>query len=684
MAELRYKAYISYSHKDEYWAAWLHRALESYHVPRKLVGHNSRVGEIPARIRPVFRDRDDMSSATDLADTVKQALADAENLIVICSPDAAASHWVGEEIRQFAGLGRTDRIFCIIVGGEPAEDGSVSNCFSAALAEIGLREPLAADVRKWADGKNVARLKLIAGLLGIRLDELRRRDLQRRRKQWAVVVLGIVAALILAVLTVSSKFAERLERENAEQLATFIVDLGERLQSDVDLETLAGISAASFKYLQGLDPDQLSPETGKKVALALRQMGRVSQLQGRQDAALEALQRSRDLFSRLSDKYPDVPGLLFELGNAEYYIGVLHDDQGDYESALESMQRYHLLTRKLLAADPENPDWIMELAYSHNNLAAVQLNGGRDFDEATQAHVAEAVRLFEVARKLRPDDAKVADSYATILAWAADAQLKSCNLENAMDLRERTAELRKVAAQSNPGNNNLKKRYAYDLTGLGKLQILVGKLDPAKQNLELAIRLLQQLSAADPSNVPYRQGALIRQFWLARLVGESGRLGVARSMMAMLEPQLRPTGEAADASLTGEYINLLIAYADIEARLGAPQAATKYLQAAVRLQMDNTGPQEWDNFDKQRIQRARYQWWEQGGEEDLGHFTVQSKSSPESAGKFRSCTEADMAARTYIMEGNRDGAAREVAYLRSRGYAEPAFMRFCRKYDLCK
>ena len=34
---------------------------------------------------------------------------------------------------------------------------------------------LAADARKWADGKSLARLKLVAGILGIRLDDLRQR-----------------------------------------------------------------------------------------------------------------------------------------------------------------------------------------------------------------------------------------------------------------------------------------------------------------------------------------------------------------------------------------------------------------------------------------------------------------------------------------------------------------------------
>jgi len=339
MTVFQYKAYISYSHKDERWAAWLHRSLEAYRVPRNLVGDSNEMGRVPARIRPVFRDRDDLSSVADLDTTVKQALADAENLVVVCSPHAASSHWVNEEIRHFARLGRTARIFCIIVGGDPAADGSVAACFPAALAEAGLKEPLAADVRKWADGKNIAKLKLIAGLLGIRLDELRRRELQRRRKTQALAGLGIVVAVSLIIVTLVAQISERHEREKTEQLATFIVDLGERLQSDADLETLALISTEALKHLQGMDLDKLSLETGEKVALALRQMGKVSQGQGKPPQALDAFGRSRDLFLRLVKKYPNRQDLLFQLGNAEFYIGNLHLEQGHYELALQAMNR---------------------------------------------------------------------------------------------------------------------------------------------------------------------------------------------------------------------------------------------------------------------------------------------------------------------------------------------------------
>ena len=44
-------------------------------------------------------------------------------------------------------------------------------------------EPIAADVRKGKDGARNALLKILAGVLGVRFDELRQRAQERRRRQ---------------------------------------------------------------------------------------------------------------------------------------------------------------------------------------------------------------------------------------------------------------------------------------------------------------------------------------------------------------------------------------------------------------------------------------------------------------------------------------------------------------------
>ncbi|NNC77299.1 MAG: toll/interleukin-1 receptor domain-containing protein, partial [Woeseiaceae bacterium] len=68
--DYKYKAFISYSHKDEKWASWLHKALETYSVPKHLVGQSTAYGPVPARIAPIFRDREELSTATNLGDVL--------------------------------------------------------------------------------------------------------------------------------------------------------------------------------------------------------------------------------------------------------------------------------------------------------------------------------------------------------------------------------------------------------------------------------------------------------------------------------------------------------------------------------------------------------------------------------------------------------------------------------------
>src|SRR5579862_4461695 len=118
-SDLRYSAFLSYSHQDERWARWLQRALETYRVPSHLVGTQTAAGTIPRRLAPVFRDRSDLPTASDLSATINEALRESGSLIVICSPSAAQSRWVNEEIGVFRRLGRGHRIYCLIVAGEP-------------------------------------------------------------------------------------------------------------------------------------------------------------------------------------------------------------------------------------------------------------------------------------------------------------------------------------------------------------------------------------------------------------------------------------------------------------------------------------------------------------------------------------------------------------------------------------
>lgn len=161
MVDKEYFAFISYKSEDVEWATWLQHELEHYHLPASFNGRT----DVPQELRPVFRDIDELS-AGNLPEQIKQALANSQNLIVICSPQSAKSPWVNQEVETFISLGRTNRIFPFIVEGK-----SPSVFFPPALLKLPKdQERLGGDVSK--KGRDAAFVKVVSGMLGIGFDSL--------------------------------------------------------------------------------------------------------------------------------------------------------------------------------------------------------------------------------------------------------------------------------------------------------------------------------------------------------------------------------------------------------------------------------------------------------------------------------------------------------------------------------
>ncbi len=222
----KYWAFLSYSHQDAKVCEWLHQSLESFRVPRRLVGRESREGNIPPRLFPVFRDRDELPGSSELGKNLTEALAQSRYLIVVCSPSAARSRWVNEEIRQFKMMGGEGRILALIIDGEPnaadKPNSGLLECFPEALkyrvdASGNLTsqrvEPIAADIRRGRETRSIALLRLIAGLLGVPFDELRQRDRERARRSLTVrAVLGVAVFALLAGSLFWRYRQDRMER----------------------------------------------------------------------------------------------------------------------------------------------------------------------------------------------------------------------------------------------------------------------------------------------------------------------------------------------------------------------------------------------------------------------------------------------------------------------------------------
>ncbi|MDP3677136.1 MAG: TIR domain-containing protein [Novosphingobium sp.] len=259
----RYWAFISYSHHDSRWGLWLHKALETYRVPRRLIGMANRDGKIPSRISPVFIDREELPTSASLSGNIDQALQNSRYLIVICSPHAALSTWVNEEIKRFKRGGGADRVLCLIVGGEPnasdkPELGELE-CFPSAVrfnvtstGTVGKHrvEPIAADVRKGADGAHRAKMKLVAGLLGVNFDDLMRRERQRQVARY-VAAMAIALLIVAAIGTVwyrGHQATLEAERQQESRLAQLLYQKAVTADQQDDGRTAALYGAAWIEH----------------------------------------------------------------------------------------------------------------------------------------------------------------------------------------------------------------------------------------------------------------------------------------------------------------------------------------------------------------------------------------------------------------------------------------------------
>ena len=174
----RYRAFLSYSHSDRKVAAWLHHKLENYRVPRALVGSQTPSGPAPAKLGRIFRDDAEFAASDNLGAAIEEALAESGALIVLCSPEAARSQWVNAEIKRFTEIRPGGKVLALAVAGNMGSEIMPPALLQQQRRDQALgSEPFVPDLRQ---GRSTALTRLAASLLGVRFDDLYRRERRRR------------------------------------------------------------------------------------------------------------------------------------------------------------------------------------------------------------------------------------------------------------------------------------------------------------------------------------------------------------------------------------------------------------------------------------------------------------------------------------------------------------------------
>jgi len=520
---LNYYAFLSYSHADEATASWLHDSLERFRTPSSLAGRLTDNGAIPKRLTPIFRDRHELAASANLAAGIRAALDSSRFLIVLCSPAAAASHWVNAEIDMFKRHRPDGCVLAAIVAGDPFASETpgreAEECFPPALRQrydrrgrpTGKRaEPLAADIREDRDGKRLGLLKLIAGMLGVGLDELVQRETLRRQRRLAIVaaasLAGMAVTSTLAVVALESRDDARDQRREAEGLVGFMLgDLRSKLEPLGRLDVLDSVGSRALEYYEKQDTSSLSDAGLAQRSKALTLMGEIANTRGNLDTALRLYRQAFAGTAEALKRAPDDPQRLFDHAQNVYWVGYIDWQRGRLDRAATAFREYKRLADRMIALEPAKPEWRLEAIYADTNLGTLQL-GKRQYRAAvaTYQRVLDGIEPLAAAA---PGNEAYAEQLSQALAYLADAREREGALDEALAQRERQLAQLERRAQLDPANNKHKRSLMSTHRALGRLFALRGELVPAEEHLTTAARLADEILRTEPANTEWAHRA---------------------------------------------------------------------------------------------------------------------------------------------------------------------------------
>jgi len=597
----RYRAFLCYSHQDKAWADWLHSALETYRVPHHLIGRETAAGEVPRRLAPIFRDREELPSATDLSAKVNEALAQSANLIVICSPRSAASRWANEEVLAFKRLGRAERVFCLIVDGEPNASAvaqrAAEECFAPALRHrlgadgrpSGERtEPIAADARPGKDGKTNAKLKLIAGILDLGFDELKQRELHRRhRRMTAIAAVAIGITLVTAALAIDAVIARRAaerHQKQAEDLVGFMLgDLNGKLEQVQRLDILEAIDDRAMGYFKSLPSGDVTDETLAQRAKALEKIGGVRTDQGHLQAALDSYQAALGLVAKLAHAAPANAQRQLAYANDWAWIGKTYWSLGKLQAAGTAFEAARRVLTRAEGYDPNDTEVRFETATLDNDIGHVFEAQGRLEEAATHYQ-----KMLVVSRDLVASNSERKD-------WAMELSMAHNNLGKLAllsgNLAEAIAEYRDDDAieerllARDPRDNEQLENVVRAHAILGRTLALAGELQAGTLALSQSVETAARLVAFDPQNMTFQEDLALYQWQLGRLRRLAGELPAATALTAKSLSAFATLtrGEPGNAQWQREYGEAQTEEAAESLAAGDVQAAQSQARSALAL-----------------------------------------------------------------------------------------------------
>jgi tetratricopeptide (TPR) repeat protein len=374
---------------------------------------------------------------------------------------------------------------------------------------------LAADFREAGEGRRIAFLKLVAGMLGVGLDELVQREAtgRHRRLAWLATasLVGMAVTSTLAVFAAESRNEAREQRREAEGLVAFMLgDLKDKLEPIGRLDALDGVGSRVLGYYQKQGTADLSDAALIQRSRALNLMAEVAYMRGNMPEAEGLYRQAMAGTAEAMRRSPADPQPIFDHAQNVFWLGEIARFRGNAEDALAQYSEYKRLADRMVTLQPDNLKWRMEALYGAEDVGIALFNKRRFPDAAQQ--FARALTPMQSLVSVDPDNQTYQSELAKLYAWLADAERSVGNPSAAIDARQKQIAQLNGSIARGATDVEFRQQLITAHEGLGNLLISHGESERGLRELQAAVDQARELMPVEPANKLWKSmaaGALL-------------------------------------------------------------------------------------------------------------------------------------------------------------------------------
>jgi tetratricopeptide (TPR) repeat protein len=465
-----YDAFISYSHaKDKPVAAALQSVIQRLGKPW-----------YKRRALRVFRDDTSLSATPQLWPSIEQALSQSRYLLLLSSPEAAASPWVGKEIEYWLANKSTDTLFIGVTNGTLDWDqtaGDFAWTKDTPLPKV-LKgrfpaEPKWVDLTAYREGADPRNARFIeagadfaAAIHGTPKEDLLSQEVRQQRRALSLAVSAAALLLLLAIGAVTAGIIARTQQLRAQKNFAAAKDTVDSLIFDI---------TQGLRHVEGIRVESLDKILGQV----------------------------RTTVDRLASTAPDNEALLRSQAAMQDEFATTYLTAGNLAKALRAAEESLAIARRLAAADAGDLKRQRDVSVSLIKLGDVKLAQGDN--QGALAAYDEALAIRRKLAESAKGDIQAGHDVAVTLSRIGDAKVGLGDSTGALASYQEGLVIDRQLLDANKSDTARQRDVAVGLESVGDLKLQLGDRAGALAAYTECLGLDRALVASDPGNTAWQR-----------------------------------------------------------------------------------------------------------------------------------------------------------------------------------